>query len=82
MTPRPNEWTDKNRIHAAFNQLFERYKNSILTVSYRSDGIPSVEELIRILRRHKAKIRIEHFGQYKYALSTNGNSEEVLLIGQ
>jgi adenine-specific DNA methylase len=82
MTPRPNEWTDKNRIHAAFNQLFERYKNSILTVSYRSDGIPSVEELIRILRRHKSKIRIEHFGQYKYALSTNGNSEEVLLIGQ
>ena len=80
--PRPNEWTDKNRICAAFNRLFDRYQNSILAVSYRSDGIPSVEELIEIFRRHKSRIRIEHYGQYKYALSTNGNSEEVLLIGQ
>ncbi len=80
--PRPNEWTDKSRIHAAFDRLFDRYRDSILVVSYRSDGIPSVEELVGILRRYKANVRVEHYGQYKYALSTNGQSEEVLLIGQ
>ena len=80
--PRPNEWTDKNRIHAAFDRLFGRFQSSILVVSYRSDGIPSIVELVGILRRYKANVRVEHYGQYKYALSTNGQSEEVLLIGQ
>jgi len=80
--PRPNEWTDKSRIHAAFDRLFGRFQNSILVVSYRSDGIPSIDELVEILRRYKSKVQVERYGQYKYALSTNGKSEEVLLIGQ
>lgn len=80
--PRPNVWTDKSRIHAAFEGLFGRFQNSILVVSYRSDGIPSVEDLVAILRRHKSNVRVEPYGQYKYALSTNGDSSEVLMIGQ
>ena len=80
--PRPSEWTDKKRIYSAFERLFGRYQDSILVVSYRNDGIPSVEELIGILRRYKPRVRVEHFGQYKYALSTNGASEEVLLIAE
>jgi adenine-specific DNA methylase len=78
---RPNEWTDKKRIHAAFDRLFERYQDSILVVSYRSDGIPSEEELVTILSRHKTQVKVERFGQYKYVLSTNAEAEEILLIG-
>lgn len=80
--PRPNEWTDKSRIYRAFDRLFDRFQNSILVVSYRSDGTPSIDELVGILRKSKTNVSIEHYGQYKYALSTNGKSEEVLLIGQ
>jgi DNA adenine methylase/adenine-specific DNA-methyltransferase len=80
--PKPNAWTDKNRIHAAFDRLFDKFQDSILVVSYRSDGIPPVEELAGILRRYKTNVCVKHYGQYKYALSTNGKSEEVLLIGQ
>lgn len=80
--PRPTVWTDKSRISEAFDRLFDRFQSSILVVSYRSDGIPSIEELVGILRRYKGKVRVEHYGQYKYALSANGNSEEVLVIGQ
>ncbi|MCX6027916.1 MAG: DNA adenine methylase [Chloroflexi bacterium] len=80
--PRSSEWTDKSRIYAAFDRLFGKYHDSVLVVSYRSDGIPSVEELIGILRRYKPRVRVEHYGQYKYALSTNGKSEEILVIGQ
>ena len=81
LKPRPSEWTDKNRIHAAFDRLFNRYRNSIMVVSYRSDGIPSESDLVSLLRRYKRNLRIEHFGQYKYVLSTNCESEEFLLIG-
>jgi len=76
-----SNWTDRKRIHSAFDRLFQRYRESILVVSYRSDGIPSEAELVSILGRYKASVHVEHFGQYKYVLSTNAESKEILLIG-
>ena len=81
LKPRPSDWTDKNQIYGAFDRLFQRYQNSIIVVSYRSDGIPSESELLSLLKRYKRKVRVEHFGQYKYVLSTNSKSKEILLIG-
>jgi adenine-specific DNA methylase len=81
MKPRPSEWTDKGRIHGAFDRLFQRYQKSIIVVSYRSDGIPTEPELVDLLRQYKRSVRVECFGQYKYALSTNSKSKEILLIG-
>lgn len=79
---RPNDWVDKDRIYRAFERVFERYSDSILAISYRSDGIPSEVELIRLLSRFKSDIRIERFRNYQYALSKNKVSNEILLIGQ
>ncbi len=81
LKPQPSEWTDKNRIAAAFDRLFKRYRNSIIVVSYRSDGIPAESDLVSVLKKYKQHVRIEHFGQYKYVLSTNSESGELLLIG-
>jgi len=75
-----NDWTDKRRIHSAFNRLFKRFKDSILVVSYRSDGIPSESELTSLLKRYKECVRAERYGKYKYVLSKNSRSEEILLI--
>jgi adenine-specific DNA-methyltransferase len=38
---RPSAWTDKKRAGGAFDALFGRFDDSILVVSYRSDGIPT-----------------------------------------
>lgn len=81
LKPRPGEWTDKARIHAAFDRLFKRYRNSILVVSYRSDGVPSEAELASLLKQYKRHVRVEHYGQYQYVLSTNSEAGEILLIG-
>jgi adenine-specific DNA-methyltransferase len=81
LKPQPSEWTDKRRIHAAFERLFRRYQESILVVSYRSDGIPSESELAFLLKRYKRHVRVEPFGPYQYVLSTNAKSKEILLIG-
>lgn len=78
----PDVWTDKQHIYAAFDRLFRYYQDSILVVSYRSDGIPSAEEILVLLRKYKRDVRAEWFGQYKYVLSTNHRSEEVLFIAQ
>jgi adenine-specific DNA methylase len=81
LKPQPSEWTDKKHIYGAFDRLFCRYRESILVVSYRSDGIPSESELVSLLKQYKRDVRAEHFGQYKYVLSTNSESKEILLIG-
>ncbi len=81
LKPQPSEWTDKQRIYTAFDRLFCRYRKSILVVSYRSDGIPSEPELVSLLEQYKRYVRAEHYGQYKYVLSTNSESKEILLIG-
>ena len=74
-------WTDKNKIYSAFDRLFEKFRDSILVVSYRADGIPSVDELIKLLKKYKTNVRELNRTAYKYVLSVN-NSAEVLLIGK
>ena len=74
-------WTNKNEILSGFERLFKKFKDSIMVVSYRADGIPSVDELIYLLRKYKPTVEELKRKNYKYVLSTN-NSEEVLLIGR
>lgn len=75
-----NPWIDKNQIHSAFDKLFKKFKNSILVVSYRSDGIPSIDELIKLLEKYKSDIIVNR-KSYKYVLSNN-QSEEVLIVAK
>ncbi len=78
---RNSVWTDKKKISGAFDELFRKFRESILVVSYRSDGIPSIEELSALLGRYKSHINKLKWSNYKYVLSNN-QSEEVLLIGR
>jgi adenine-specific DNA methylase len=73
-----NEWCNKEKIHQAFEKLFIKFQNSILVVSYREDGTPSIDELIAILKKYKKSIDVRKLA-YKYVLS-NANSQEVLII--
>ena len=73
-------WCDKNKIHTAFNNLFKKFQDAVLVVSYRSDGIPLIADLKSILRKYKPVVREERYSRYKYVLSNN-NSEECLLLG-
>ncbi|MDR2544458.1 MAG: DNA adenine methylase [Methanobrevibacter sp.] len=77
-----NIWNDKKRIYDGFDKLFKHYEDSILIVSYRNDGIPSENELKEILGSYKREISVENFGKYKYVLSKNTNSKEILYIGK
>lgn len=73
-------WTDKKLITSAFDRLFDKFKDSYIVVSYRSDGIPKVEELFQLLKKYKHNVREVERKNYKYVLSTN-HTEEILLIG-
>ncbi len=67
-------WEDKNKIIGAFDKLFNKFKDKILVVSYRSGGIPSENEMIELLRKYKKNVKV-HRIKYKYALSNNDGKE-------
>lgn len=75
-----NEWCNKDEIQGAFERLFKKFQTSILVVSYRYNGVPTISELVDILKRYKTSIEIKKL-DYKYVLS-NGSSKEVLIIAQ
>jgi len=74
-------WTNKEKILSAFDRLFKKFKQSILVVSYRSDGIPSIDDIIHLLRKYKYEVEQVKRKRYKYVLSTTC-SEEILIIGK
>lgn len=75
-------WNDRKRIGRAFEDLFDRFKGSQLAISYRSDGIPSIDELQAMLRRQNRRIQLHTHNRYRYALSTNKRSAEVLIVAE
>lgn len=81
LTPVKNVWNDKKLITGAFDRLFEKFKDSVVVLSYRSDGIPSIEELEQMLAKYKKEIMEIDKVEYKYVLSHN-ECHEILLIGK
>ncbi|MCG3147987.1 MAG: hypothetical protein PCFJNLEI_01429 [Verrucomicrobiae bacterium] len=78
-------WVDRERNTKAFDALFEKFADSIIVISYKKFGVPSIETLIKMLKRHGRKVRT-HSRHYKYALNhQNGDAQynrEVLLIAE
>lgn len=76
-----NPWGEAETASQCFANLFHRFRDSILVTSYRSDGIPSIDELAESMRTVKRNVDVYELSAYQYALSTNRTSREVLLIG-
>ena len=72
-------WCDKKRISGEFERIFLHYSKSVLAISYRSDGIPSVDELVAMLKKLYQFVTVNESWEIKYALSKS-KSKEVLLI--
>lgn len=82
LKPKKNVWNDKKAITCEFEKLIKKYQDNILVISYRNDGIPSKEELTEIMQQYKSTVSVKTYGNYRYALSKNTKSEELLFIGE
>ena len=54
-------WCDKEKIYGAFEQLFEQFSDSILVVSYRDDGVPTIDELVTMLKNGRNQLPWKKF---------------------
>ena len=74
-----NPWNDKKRILQAFDDSISLFPQSIIAISYRNNGVPSLDEIISLIQRHGRTLLTLDDRDYQYVLSTR-SSKEVLLI--
>ena len=79
MARRADVWTDKTQLRTQFRELFDKHRGSLIAVSYRSDGIPSIPEIESDLKMFKRHVRTHFLSGYQYVLSKK-RTQEVLLI--
>ena len=75
-----NAWNDPKKIKNIFKDVIHKFESSILCISYRSDGIPSINEIKKWVGEVKQNVKVAYFKNYKYVLSRN-NTHEALIIG-
>lgn len=76
-----NPWNDSRRILSAFDNAIGQFPSSIVAISYRSQGIPSIDELVSLLDRHGRRSLVQASTDHRYVLSTAKNREVLLLSG-
>ncbi len=74
-------WCSPKHIDSVFEKTIARFNSSVLVVSYRSDGIPSIKRIADLIKARVGAVTIVDAGKYTYALSRNRSSREVVLVG-
>lgn len=74
-------WYPHNSVLEAFNSLFNHFRESILVISYRSDGHPMPDELMRLLHGLYREVQMRYLADYKYVLSSRkANTKEMVIV--
>ncbi len=81
----PTPFSTKIGAYSAFNKLFSKFKNSIIVVSYSSNSIPTLDEMVMLLGEYKRHVEIISI-DYKYSFANQKNNrknnvQEYLFIG-
>ncbi|MFW9777582.1 MAG: DNA adenine methylase [Candidatus Heimdallarchaeota archaeon] len=77
-----NGWVNKNRVEREFESVVAKFQDSIISISYRDPGIPSISTIQDIVSTYKNVVDI-YTKDYCYALTSRKNrGREVLIIGR
>jgi DNA adenine methylase/adenine-specific DNA-methyltransferase len=70
----------------AFDRMFRQFSKSTIVLSYSSNGFPDLDQLIRLMRQHKAKVSVFE-RPHRYHFGTHAGVErsavtEYLIVGR
>lgn len=84
----PTPFSSRQGAADAFDLLFKRHRSSILLVSYSSNSLPTLDEMVSLMSKHKSRVEVlpidykYSFGNQKNKVGDNKNSvQEYLFIG-
>ncbi len=76
----------KRTVYHAFDKLFSKFQKSSIVVSYSSNSLPTLNQMLLIMKKYKSNVRVAKF-DHKYSFGTqkanlkNNKVEEYLFIG-
>ena len=84
----PTPFNSRTGAHDAFDKLFQKFKNSILIVSYSSNSFPNQEELTNLMAKYKSHVEVVSI-DYRYSAGNHGHKindnnnkvQEYLFVG-
>jgi DNA adenine methylase len=84
----PTPFSTRNGAADAFDQLFKKHKHSIIMVSYSSNSLPTLDEMVGILSKHKEHVEVVPV-DYRYSFANQGDKigeiknlvQEYLFVG-
>jgi len=83
----PTPFSTRKGAADAFDKLFKKFANSILVVSYSSNSLPTQDEMVAIMAKHKEHVEVIPI-DYKYSFGNQGEAkthrntvQEYLFVG-
>lgn len=81
----PTPFSTKDGAAQAFESIFKKYADAILIVSYSSNSLPNMDEMISLLKKYKDKVDVIPV-DYKYSFGTRetvkrNDVQEYIFIG-
>ncbi len=84
----PTPFSSKKGASKAFDFLFKKFKNSILIVSYSSNSLPTLDEMIDLMTKYKQYVEVipvnykYSIGNQKHKIGDNNNEvQEYIFVG-
>ncbi|MEM1484011.1 Dam family site-specific DNA-(adenine-N6)-methyltransferase [Oscillospiraceae bacterium PP1C4] len=68
----PTPFSTRKGAAEAFDLLFKKYASSKIIVSYSSNSLPTLDEMVSILSKHKAHVEVIPV-DYRYSFGNQGN---------
>lgn len=68
----PTPFSSRNGAFDAFDKLFKKFKDSILLVSYSSNSLPTLDEIVGLIAKYKAHVEVIHL-DYRYSVGNQGH---------
>lgn len=67
----PTPFSTRNGAYSAFDSLFRRLRRHIIVLSYSSNSLPSRDELVGLLAKHKRNVEVVEV-DYRYSFANQG----------
>ena len=68
----PTPFSSRKDVYVAFDKLFEKYKENILIISYSSNSLPNMDEMLEMLKRYKQNVDVVPI-DYKYSFGNQAS---------
>lgn len=68
----PTPFSSRKDVYGAFDKLFEKYKENILIISYSSNSLPNMKEMLEMLKKYKQNVDVIPI-DYKYSFGNQAS---------